>query len=230
MKSILCFDIDHQKKEAFVSKIVDPEKDKSTNEQTSLSPLCRYYLNESMAISGEIIIPETAPDCGYAVTGINESAFSNCPFITSIRIPKTISRIDWNMYKCESLERFIVDPDNQFYKDIDGVLYSKDGKELIAFPNKHSVSYKIPYGTRHIKMAFKGCFSIEEIILPKTITEIHDNAFYGCVNLDYVIIPDSVIPKKIGKYHRQAASGKLKEPSIIYKGVTYKSINDIKRD
>lgn len=37
-----------------------------------------------------------------------------------------------------------------------------------------------------------SCKSLEEIVIPNSVTEIGDDAFYKCMLLDEVIIPDSV--------------------------------------
>ena len=55
--------------------------------------------------------------------------------IKDLIIPKTVTSIYLDTFAGMSpLERIIVHPDNPAYKSIDGVLYSKDGKELIYMP------------------------------------------------------------------------------------------------
>lgn len=57
--------------------------------------------------------------------------------ITDLIVPETVRSIGiggFNIESLQSLERIIVHPDNPAYKSIDGVLYSKDGKELIYKP------------------------------------------------------------------------------------------------
>ena len=48
------------------------------------------------------------------------------------------------------LEKIEVSSVNPYYRSADGVLYSKDGKTLIAYPREKSdETFKIPYGTEH---------------------------------------------------------------------------------
>jgi hypothetical protein len=46
----------------------------------------------------------------------------------------------------------------------------------------------LPEGAKIImKKAFKGCYSLEELHLPRGLIKIDKNAFEGCENLKYVI-------------------------------------------
>ncbi|MBQ9844988.1 MAG: leucine-rich repeat protein [Oscillospiraceae bacterium] len=66
--------------------------------------------------------------------------------IASLYIPAGIEYIDGNMFGgCECLEELVVDEDNANYKSVDGVIYSKDGTKLVAYPGaKVSDIYTVP--------------------------------------------------------------------------------------
>ena len=106
---------------------------------------------------------------GYKVTYIGDSAFESCISITSVVIPDSVTIIgDWAFEDCKSLTSVVignnvtsigdlafsyctpltsieVDADNQYYKSIDGNLYSKDGKTLIQYAiGKTDTSFKVP--------------------------------------------------------------------------------------
>lgn len=52
------------------------------------------------------------------------------------------------------LKEFIVDPENKWFKSIDGVLFSKDGKRLVAYPVcKGTETYEIPEGCEYADSA-----------------------------------------------------------------------------
>lgn len=64
-----------------------------------------------------------------------------------------------------------VDENNQYYKDIDGVLFSKDGTRLVCYPsNKPGREYEIPEGVTKIdELAFYSYTGVEKDYL-KVIT------------------------------------------------------------
>ena len=44
---------------------------------------------------------------------------------------------------------------------------------------------------------FSRCIGLTGIVIPDSVREIHDEAFYQCSNLDTVVIPDGV--ERIGR-------------------------------
>ena len=81
-----------------------------------------------------------------SMTSIGNAAFSYTS-LASIYIPKNLTSIGDSNFYSSSLETIEVDEDNSEYKDIDGVLFSKDGSTLISFPYKKggsAVSYNVP--------------------------------------------------------------------------------------
>lgn len=104
-----------------------------------------------------------------SVTEIEKAAFSCCWSLKSIEIPNSVVKIgEEAFWDCESLCNISVAPENPSFKDIDGVLYSKDGRVLIKYPeSKEGDSYVIPDG----------------------VTEIGDGAFWGCKSLKSIEIP-----------------------------------------
>lgn len=109
-----------------------------------------------------IIIPERSPD-GDIVTSIGEKVFYNNKNIKAIQISSTVTSIGNMAFGgCSSLVYISVDSENRAFCDINGVLYSIDLKELIAYP------------------ANCGASSIE---LSKKLSSIADMAFYSCDNL-----------------------------------------------
>ena len=118
--------------------------------------------------TGAITIPSSLG--GYPVTSIGEHAFYNCSGLTKFIV--------------------IVDSNNPSYKSVNGLLLSKDGKNLIAGVNGDVV---IPQGVTSIgDDAFYGCRGLTSITIPNSVTSIGDSAFYGCSGLTSVTIPNSV--------------------------------------
>ena len=69
-----------------------------------------------------------------SVTSIGTMAFIECSVI-EVTIGSGVSYIGEDAFSSKSLENIYVDEENKEYKSIDGVLYSKDGKQLIRYPN-----------------------------------------------------------------------------------------------
>lgn len=92
------------------------------------------------------------------------------------------------------LKRILVDENNQFFKSIDGTLYSKDGETFFRYPvGKSSETFVIADGVKKIMgRAFSGCLWIKNIVLPASVEEIGDYAFCGMHNLESYNIPEGV--------------------------------------
>ena len=85
-----------------------------------------------------------------------------------------------------------------------GVKYSKDGRKLLKAPKKLDGIYSIRKGTKIIcEEAFRwsktiGCLFLKSLVIPDSVTNIGDYAFWGCTSLKSLVIPDSVT--SIGDY------------------------------
>ena len=85
-----------------------------------------------------------------------------------------------------------------------GVKYSKDGRKLLKAPKKLDGIYSIRKGTKIIcEEAFRwsktiGCLFLKSLVIPDSVTNIGDYAFWGCKSLKSLVIPDSVT--SIGDY------------------------------
>ena len=124
--------------------------------------------------SGDVQIPEHLTFKGedIKIDGISNMAFYASERLTTVKIPASVENIEgsfnmeWNPFKDSiNLEEITVDEENEFYKSVDGVLYSKDGRTLLAYPpNKKEKSYTIPKEVESIYQgAFAGNKNLEEI-------------------------------------------------------------------
>lgn len=132
------------------------------------------------------------------ISSIGAHAFSYCSSIKKVEFPASLTDIEGELfYECNNLESIFVDFDNPKFLSVNGVLYTKDHKKIVAYPNAKGKDYKIIEGTEHIEnFAFKSCIDLENLRLPKSIRVIGDNVFYGCDKLKKVVIPDGL--EKIG--------------------------------
>ncbi|MDO4543424.1 MAG: leucine-rich repeat protein [Clostridia bacterium] len=141
---------------------------------------------------GDIAIPSTI--YGSPVTVIDSWTFFGCDTITSITIPSGITGIGSQaFYFCSSLTSINVSDYNTKFKDIDGVLFRKDGTAIICFPaSKDMKDYTIPNGVISIDpCAFLNC-SLTSVTIPYGVTSIGEDAFAYSSYLKSVNIPDSV--------------------------------------
>lgn len=135
-------------------------------------------LGKHIYYSGDIVIPETLQFNGkeISVTGLSGRAFRWSDNMDSIYIPATIEDMGIRehekrnpFYYCINLKEINVDENSKFFKDMDGVLYSKDGTVLYSYPaGKTNSSYTLPKEVETVcSGAFLGCSNLKEILVEK---------------------------------------------------------------
>ena len=87
----------------------------------------------------EIILPDT-------LTTIESLAFNGFQKLTSLKIPASVTQISEEFFwRAFQLDTIIVDENNEYYTDVDGVLFDKEMKTLITYPSgKSETKYIIP--------------------------------------------------------------------------------------
>ncbi|MBR0354690.1 MAG: leucine-rich repeat protein [Oscillospiraceae bacterium] len=141
----------------------------------------------------------TLPD---GLVRIKMAAFEDCRSLFAVMIPASVTDIGSEAFAgCSVLSHFSVDADNTLYCAYDDVLFSKDRKFLVAFPEgkgngapgEGARDYAIPEGVTVIEGgAFRDNTSLCDISFPTGLREIGNNAFTGCSKLESVFLPDSV--------------------------------------
>ena len=153
----------------------------------------------------EIVIPDEHE--GKMVTAIDDFSMVNLENVTKITIGKNVSSIGlWALENNKKVTAIEVDDENEFFCDVDGVLYSKDMKTLLFYPmargavdgtdsdgnNIKSISYEIPEGVEVIRTkAFYKCSDIREITLPSTLKTIEEKAFFRC-SFSEIALPEGL--------------------------------------
>jgi hypothetical protein len=130
-----------------------------------------------------------------SVTSIGDRAFSLCISLTSITIPSSVTSIGNDaFFSCESLTSITLDNRNPVYASIDGVLFDKNIRTLIQYPEgKNQKTYAIPSSVASIGYrAFCLCSSLTSVTIPSSVTSIGESAFSGCSSLISITIPNSV--------------------------------------
>ena len=141
----------------------------------------------------DVVIPKYVSygDRGFHVTtfGMGSVVFTNdaSSVVESITIPKTIDIINKNaLAGCSNLKTVVVDSENPYYD-------SRENCNAIITTSQN------PYITPNTLIA--GC---KTTIIPNSVVEIGENAFYDCESLETITIPNSVT--KIGKSTFNACS------------------------
>lgn len=121
----------------------------------------------------------------------NESAFIATTVILDINAEIDFSMFDYRMCFVQDIE---VTESNPYYKSIDGVVYSKDGKKLIkCSPARECCNFKIPEGVEEIDIhAFDWNKHIHRIQLPETLKNLKAGTFVTCENLSTIYIPSAM--------------------------------------
>lgn len=136
--------------------------------------------------SGDVLIPDHLAYQGrdLPVTSFSTETYCWCNTMKSISIPASVEIEDEYedysnpFYYCFALEEIYVDESNSMLKSVDGVLYSKDGKELLSYPAaKGGSTFTVPDEVEKIwRGAFIGCKNLEKIVVGE------GNAYYKSID------------------------------------------------
>ena len=146
------------------------------------------YAFQSCSNLTNVIIPSS-------VTIIGKYVFNGCGNLTSVTIPSSATTIsNYAFYGCRSLENIIVDSRNPAYTSVDGVLFDKNIKTIIKYPEGKKIkTYTIPSSVTTIgNSAFSSCSNLTGISMQYYVTTIGDSAFSSCNSLTSITIPSSV--------------------------------------
>ena len=139
--------------------------------------------------------------------------------LKEVIFPSTLRYLQGGLFrKCLDVKEFIVAKENPNLCAMDGAIYSKDGKKLIAVPNAWREEFVVREGTEEIgdfalaefsKMkkvvfpqslkkighrALDGCTALKEIHLPRYLRTIEYRAFDNCTSLRKIIVDATTPP------------------------------------
>ena len=137
------------------------------------------HIGDFMLFSCTGIESLTLPD---SLESIGEYAFAFDKGLKTVTIGKNLTEIGLAAFTgCYSLEAFNVSADNTAFCSVDGVLYSKDRKELVLYPaGKEDTEFEIPAGTETLcAAAFAECDNLTKVTIPTSVTEIGEAVFNG---------------------------------------------------
>lgn len=149
-----------------------------------------------------VILPTkyTKNNVEYMVTGIASGAFDNCE-ATKITVSSSIKNIEYGAFKnAYNMHYFDVDSASNTYSALDGVLLSKDGTEIVAFPARYEkTSYTMSNAIASIApYAFYCNRVIKELTFSSSLTSIGEYCFYNANKMVHLSFPSSL--KRIADY------------------------------
>ena len=187
-------------------------------------------------IKGKFEVPESVSITGktYLVTDIDFDAFEYCDKLTELCIPKTITSMPTKFNGCVQLEKISVAEGNEIYKSVDGVLFSADGANLLAYPcAKADEEYEIPKGVRSVyEESFFHNKKLKVVRIPSSVRNVW-SSFNGCDNLYSILVnedsryfksDDGILFSYDGMALLVYPCGKTQEEYTIPQGVTSVSI------
>lgn len=171
------------------------------------------YMFQGLSKVKEITIPSRA----Y----INSSSYTDMASLETVVLsydsyghsPSNITGLSFR--NCPSIKEFVTDVNDQQYKSIDGVLYSRDGKRLIKYPaGKTDKTFTVPDSVETIDAyafecasnlesvynvsdlcnshVFANCTSLKNVEISSNTSTLNTNAFCNCTCLTNLVLPDSI--------------------------------------
>lgn len=112
----------------------------------------------------------SAVDLPAVLTSVHDGAFESCTALTSVTLPGNVRNISETAFHyCSSLTAFTVKSGAGPYSDVNGLLLTDNGRQLVIVPN-----------------------GLDEVTIPDSVTTIGEYAFSGCERLTEITIPAGV--------------------------------------
>lgn len=164
----------------------------------------------------EITIPEsvtTIESGAFAITGLTSITI---PAITELKYLED-SGAGYTFYACHDLKNIYVDENSILYSSRDGVLYSKDGTELLCYPaGKTASEFVIPNHVTHIaNESIDSCDSLERLVFGENV--VYCGGFGTNYNLQKIQLNEGL--QTIAAM--SCLSDNLTEPLYIPESVTF---------
>ena len=138
----------------------------------------------------QILRSVTIPE---GITGIHASSFFDCNHLESVHLPKSMKQFMGACFaSCNSLKEVTVDPDNPWFCSVDGVVYTKDQKELVFYPpGKEEAEFVIPEGCTAVgRYAFAYCENLKRIVVPHTVNHITYESILFCKGFEGIEVDE----------------------------------------
>ena len=103
-----------------------------------------------------------------------------------LELPASLTELESFSIYGENMTEIVVGEGNAYFKTVDGVLYSADGKKLILYPGgKQDETFTSPAGTETIGAgSFNNNYFLRKVIFSEGVVLLEPNAFNRCYNAD----------------------------------------------
>ena len=132
---------------------------------------------------------------------IGDYAFADTAIAGSVTIPASLESLGGGAFgACHALTEIKVESGNKIYADIDGVVYTNDGKTAVAYPaGNPAENYTVLDGTQKIGVAaFYGSWNLRGVTVPAGVDEFYEYAFFDCEKVCGYSLPDTL--ETVGPY------------------------------
>lgn len=138
------------------------------------------FMNNAVITS--VVIPDS-------VTTVGDKAFSGCTKLQSVTIGAGLSNLNPTAFSSlAALTTITVNANNQSFKAVNNVMYTKDGKKVVlaAALNGMTGLSGLEAGVEEIgEYAFAYHATLASVVLPATVKKIDAYAFYECRAVEY---------------------------------------------
>lgn len=192
-----------------------------------------------------LLYPNGRPDKEYAVPEGTKTIEEECSFgydcqLERLILPASFESIGGAGLFRTVIREFVVGENNPHLKAVDGVLFTRDGKTLVAYPpGRTDEFYRVPEGAERIgdwaftvnehlvrvempdsllaigNYAFDECEKLRSVRLPERMEALGKNAFGFCYDLEEITLPEGIdaLPKQVLVYDH--LSGALHIPHTV---------------
>ena len=183
----------------------------------------------STKYTGSVIIPSSVTYGGvtYSVTEIGGLAFYYCTGLTSVTIPNSVTKIDYDAFRGSGLTSVTIP--NSVTSIVSGTFQSCSGLTEVTIPNSVTsigdyaffncsglTEVTIPNSVTSIgSLAFCECTGLTSVTIPNSVTEIGESAFSRCTGLTEVTIPNSVTEIGESAFYRCSSLTSVTVPNSV---------------
>lgn len=164
---------------------------------------------------------------GNGVTKIQKFAFARCPKLKTVVIGDGVKEISNKIFwrdsalemvvigksvqkvvsyaflDCSALKEIRLDSENPYLQEIEGGIYSADGKKLYLYPVAGGIQPVIAEGTEKILPEVFAHSRMKHIMIPASVRVLGGGVFHGCKQLEKVSFAKGSLCTKIQAFNEK---------------------------